>query len=47
MITESINDIKVLLPNGKIKSLEQYSPIVKSLAISSAKKVDRIYFLED
>ena len=43
----SINDIKVLLPNCKIKSLEQYSPIVKSLAISSAKKVDRIYFLED
>ncbi len=43
----SINDIRVILPNGKIKSLEQYSPIVKSLLISSAKKIDRIYYLED
>ena len=43
----SLNDIRVLLPNGKIKTLEQYSPIVKSLTISSAKTVDRIYYLED
>ena len=43
----NINDIKVLLPNGKIKSLEQYSPIVKSLTISSIKTVNRIYYLED
>ena len=43
----NINDIKVLLPNGKIKSLEQYSPIVKSLSISSLKTVNRIYYLED
>ena len=43
----NINDIKVLLPNGKIKSLEQYSPIVKSLSISSVKTVNRIYYLED
>ena len=40
----SLNDIRVLLPNGKIKTLEQYSPIVKSLTISSAKTVDRIYY---
>jgi len=43
----NINDIKVLLPNGKIKSLEQYSPIVKSLSISSLKTVNRIFYLED
>ena len=43
----SLNDIRVVLPNGKIKTLEQYSPIVKSLTISSAKTVDRIYYLED
>ena len=43
----NINDIKVLLPNGKIKSLEQYSPIVKSLSTSSVKTVNRIYYLED
>ena len=43
----SLNDIRVILPNGKIKTLEQYSPIVKSLTISSAKTVDRIYYLED
>jgi len=42
-----INDIKVLLPNGKIKSLDQYSPIIKSLSTSSSKTVDRIYFFED
>ncbi len=42
-----INDIKVLLPNGKIKSLDQYSPIIKSLSTSSNKTVDRIYFFED
>ena len=42
-----IFDIKVLLPNGKIKSLDAYSPIVKSLASSSSKTVDRIYYFED
>ncbi|MGM9970301.1 MAG: HD domain-containing protein [Anaeroplasma sp.] len=42
-----INDIKVLLPDGKIKSLYQYSPIIKSLATSSNKTVDRIYYFED
>ena len=42
-----INDIKVLLPNGDIKSLDKYSPIIKSLSQSSYKTVDRIYYFED
>ena len=42
-----INDIKVLLPNGKIKSLDQYSPIIKSLVSSSYTEIHRIYFFED
>ncbi len=42
-----INDIKVLLPDGRIKSLDQYSRVVKSLATSSSKTVDRIYYFED
>ena len=45
--TNSINDIMVLLPNGKTKTLDKYSNIVKSLAISSNKTIDRIYYLED
>lgn len=39
-----INDIKVLLPNGKIKSLDQYSSIIKGLRTSSYKEIDRIYY---
>ncbi len=42
-----INDIKVLLPNGKVKSLDQFSPIIKSLTSSSYKKIERIYYFED
>ena len=42
-----INDIKVLLPNGKTKSLDKYSPIVKSFSQNSYKEVDRIYYFED
>ena len=42
-----INDIKVLLPNGNIKSLDQYSPIIKSLRSSSYKEIERIYYFED
>ena len=42
-----INDIKVLLPNGDIKSLDKYSPIIKSLSQSSYKSVDRIYYFEE
>ena len=41
-----INDIKVLLPNGDVKSLDKYSNIVKSLSQSSYKSVDRIYYFE-
>lgn len=42
-----INDIKVLLPNGDIKSLDQYSPIIKGLRTSSYKEIERIYYFED
>ena len=41
-----INDIKVLLPNGHIKSLDQFSPIIKSLTSSSYKEIERIYYYE-
>jgi len=44
---DDINNIKVLLPSGKIKSLDQYSLIVKGLTQSSNKKVERIYYFED
>lgn len=40
-----INDIKILLPDGKIKSLEDYSPIVKGLITSSVRTVERIHYL--
>ena len=43
---EYINDIKVLLPNGEIKQLSQYSPIIKSLQSSSYKALERIYYFE-
>lgn len=42
-----INDIKVLLPSGDIKSLDEYSPIIKSLTSSSYKMIERIYYFED
>lgn len=42
-----INDIKVLLPNGDVKSLDKYSPIIKSLTQSSYKQVERIYYFEE
>ena len=42
-----INDIKILLPNGNIKSLDQYSSIVKALRSSSYKEIGRIFYFED
>lgn len=42
-----MNIIKVLLPNGKIQTLEEYSPIMHSLVSSSYKKIERIYYFED
>lgn len=45
--TSDINDIKVLLPNGDIKSLDQYSHLIDGLTKSSYKSLERIYFLED
>ncbi len=44
---DDVNNIKVLLPNGDIKSLDQYSLIVKGLTQSSNKVVERIYYFED
>ena len=44
---DDVNNIKVLLPNGDIKSLDQYSLIVKGLTQSSNKKIERIYYFED
>ena len=41
-----INDIKVLLPNDTVKSLDQYSPIVKGLITSSVRTLSRIHYLE-
>ena len=43
---ESIG-IKMLMPNGNIVSLDTFSPIIKSLAPSSYKTIERIYFYED
>lgn len=45
--SEEMNAIKVLLPNGEIKTLEDYSPIMHSLVSSSYKKVERIYYFEE
>lgn len=42
----SLNDIKVLLPNGNIKPLDEYSLIVKGLTTTSRKMIDRIYYFE-
>ena len=36
-----------ILPNGDIKSLDQYSPIIKGLRTSSYKEIERIYYFED
>lgn len=45
--TKDLLSIKVLLPNGEIKKLDEYSPIVHSLVSSSYKRVERIYYFED
>lgn len=39
--------IKLISPNGDVKNLDEYSPIVKSLVSSSYKLVKRIYYFED
>ena len=43
---EAVDSIKLLTENGQIVKLEDYSPIIKSLAESSYKKVKRIYYFE-
>ncbi len=42
-----INAIQVLLPNGEVKQLDEYSAIIKGLVSSSYKKIIRIYYFED
>lgn len=42
-----INEIEVLLPDGRVEKLENYSSIVQSLVKSSYKEVERIYYFED
>ena len=44
--TTDIDDIKVLLPDGSIKSLDRYSPIIKSLVSSSYTKIERYYYYD-
>lgn len=47
---KNINDllaIKLILPTGEIKNLDEYSPIVHSLVSSSYKRVERVYYFED
>ena len=44
--SNDINSIKILLPNGEIKDLEEYSNIVHSLVSSSYRKVERVYYYE-
>ncbi|MDE5546387.1 MAG: HD domain-containing protein [Anaeroplasmataceae bacterium] len=45
--TDDLLAIKIILPNGEIKNLDEYSPIVHSLVSSSYKRVERIYYFED
>lgn len=45
--TNDLLAIKMVLPNGEIKNLDEYSPIVHSLVSSSYKRVERIYYFED
>lgn len=42
-----IFEIKVLLPDGRIERLDNYSSIINSLVKSSYKEVERIYYFED
>ena len=42
-----INAIRVLLPDGSLKTLDQYSPIIKALRSSSYKEIERIFYFED
>ena len=36
--------IKILLPNGDIRDIEQYSNVINGLTSSSYKKIDRLYY---
>lgn len=44
---DNVLAIHVILPNGEIKNLDEFSPIVHSLVSSSYKRVERIYYFED
>lgn len=43
---DDIKSIKVMLPNGEIKNLEEYSTIINSLISSSYRSIRRIYYFE-
>lgn len=43
---DKVNDIKILLPSGKIVSLEEYSPIVKGLITNAFNTFERIFYGE-
>ena len=43
---EAVDSIKLLTENGQVVKLEDYSPIINSLAESSYKRVKRIYYFE-
>lgn len=36
--------IKIILPSGEIRSIEQYSNVINGLTSSSYKKIDRLYY---
>lgn len=42
-----INEIRILLPSGETKPLEEFSPIIKGLISTSIKKSMRVFYYED
>lgn len=46
-VMNDINAIKILLPNGDVKPLDVYSPIIHSLVSASYKKIERVFYFED
>ena len=36
--------IKILLPSGEVRDIEQYSNVINGLTSSSYKKIDRLYY---
>ena len=36
--------IKIILPSGEVRDIEQYSNVINGLTSSSYKKIDRLYY---